>query len=134
MGSSLRVPRFDHESRIDYRDKNELMMSDLDVRVALGDRSDTEQRRPTGSDDGEETVSVCWTAFCMFLQRGYIFVGLVSGPIVGLAFAAACPTRMSENSVVEIMTLRGLAMTINNTFLTLRVDTIPGTSIRSLGQ
>ena len=46
------------------------MMIDLDVREALGDRSDTEQRRPTGADDGgEETVGVCWTAFYMFLQR-----------------------------------------------------------------
>ena len=26
MGSSSRVPHFDNESRIDYRDRNELMM------------------------------------------------------------------------------------------------------------
>ena len=38
-----RVPYFDHESRIDYRDKNELMMGDLDAREALGDGSGTEQ-------------------------------------------------------------------------------------------
>ena len=56
MGSSLRVPRFDHERRIDYRDRNELMMSDLDVREALGDRSGTRQRRSTDANDGEETA------------------------------------------------------------------------------
>jgi len=48
-----RVPYFDHESRIDYRDKNEFMMGDLDAREALGDGSGTEQQRPI---DGEETV------------------------------------------------------------------------------
>ena len=32
------------------------MMSDLDAREALEDRSDIEQRRPTDADDGEETV------------------------------------------------------------------------------
>ncbi len=45
IGPGLRVPRFDHESRIDYRDRNELMMSDLDAREAFGDRSGTEQQR-----------------------------------------------------------------------------------------
>ena len=39
---SSRVPPFDHESRIDYRDRNECMMSDLDTREALGDGSGTE--------------------------------------------------------------------------------------------
>ena len=34
------------------------MMSDLDAREALGDRSDTDQKRLTGADDGEETVGV----------------------------------------------------------------------------
>lgn len=38
----------------------------------------------------------------------------MSGPTIGPAFAAACPTRMAENSVVEIMTLRGLAMATKN--------------------
>jgi hypothetical protein len=31
------------KSRIDYRDRNELMMSDLDAREALGDRGSAEQ-------------------------------------------------------------------------------------------
>jgi hypothetical protein len=34
-GIQLEGPHFDHESRIDDRDRNELMMSDLDVREAL---------------------------------------------------------------------------------------------------
>jgi len=36
MGSSLKVPHFYHERRVDYRDRNELMMSDLDAREAWG--------------------------------------------------------------------------------------------------
>src|SRR5260221_13769229 len=56
MGSSLRAPRFDHESRIDYRDRNELMMSELDAREAIGDRGGTRQRRSADAGDGEETA------------------------------------------------------------------------------
>ena len=36
MGSSLRVPHFDYRSRADYRDRNGLMISDLDAREASG--------------------------------------------------------------------------------------------------
>ena len=50
------VPRFDRESRVDYGDGNELMMSDLDAREAIGDRGSTRQRRTTDADDSEETA------------------------------------------------------------------------------
>ena len=56
MGSGLGVPRFDHESRVDYRDGNDPMMSDLDPREALGDRAGTRQRRSTDANDSEETA------------------------------------------------------------------------------
>jgi len=101
---------FDHKSRIDYRDRNELMMSDLDAREALMARRQS---------------AVSWTAFCMFLQKRC----LVSGPAVSPAFTVACPTRMAENLVVEIMTLRGPAMATRNAFLTLRIDTILRTPV-----
>ena len=50
------VPRFDRERRIDLGDRNELMMSDLDAREALGDRGSTRQRRTADADDREETA------------------------------------------------------------------------------
>ena len=57
MGSSLRPSCFDHKRRIDYRDRNKLMMSDLDARKALRDRSGTQQRRSTDANhDGKETA------------------------------------------------------------------------------
>ena len=56
IGPSSRSPRLDHESRIDYRDRNELMVGNLDAREALGDRGGTRQRRSADADDGEETA------------------------------------------------------------------------------
>jgi|SRR6267142_191111 len=56
MGASLRIARFDYESRIECRDGDELMMSDLDTGKALGDGSGTGQRRSTDADDGKEAA------------------------------------------------------------------------------
>ena len=54
-GIQLEGPHFDHESRVDYRDRNELVMSDLDAREALEDRnelmlSDKRERSPRGEE------------------------------------------------------------------------------------
>lgn len=56
MGASLKIARFDHESRIECRDRDELMMSDLDTGKALGDGSGTGQRRSADADDGKEAA------------------------------------------------------------------------------
>ena|SRR5260221_14626306 len=45
-GLNVGVPdifRGDHKNRVNYRDRNELMVSDLDARKALKDRSGTRQ-------------------------------------------------------------------------------------------
>ena len=55
-GPSVGIPRFDHESRINYRDGDELMMNNLDAGEALGDGSRTGWRRSTDADDGEEAA------------------------------------------------------------------------------
>lgn len=56
MGASLRIAHFDHKGRIECRDGDELMMSDLDTGKALGDRSGAGQRRSTDADDGKEAA------------------------------------------------------------------------------
>ena len=52
-GSSLRVPHFYHERRVNYRDRNELMMSDLDAREASGTVV-LNSKGPTNADDDDE--------------------------------------------------------------------------------
>jgi len=54
-GSSLRVPNFYHERRVDYRDRNELMMSDLDVREASGTAVLNSEGPTDADDDDKET-------------------------------------------------------------------------------
>ena len=84
---------------------------------------------PTDADDGEETAGGILNGLRHVHAEVMHLGGLVSGPTVSPAFTAACPTRIAENLVAKIMTLRGPATATKHTFLTLHVDTIPGTPV-----
>jgi hypothetical protein len=55
LGPRLKISRLDQKSRIDDRDRDEFMMSNLNTRKALGNGSGR-QRRSTDSDDSEEAA------------------------------------------------------------------------------
>jgi len=133
MGSSLSIPHFDHKCRVDCSDRNELTMSDLDMRKALETGVVLNSKGPADADDGEELVGSILNGLLHVLAEVMHLVALVPGPRVCPAFTTLCPTQMAENLVVEIMALRGLALATKNTFLTIRVDTIPRTLAPSLG-
>ena len=108
-------------------------MSDLDARKAPETGVVLNSKGPADANDGEELVGGILNGLLHVLAEVMHLVALVPGPRVCPAFATLCPTQMAENLVVEIMTLRGLALATKNTFLTIRVDTIPGTLAPSLG-
>lgn len=105
----LRVPRFQRESRFDHGDRYDLVIRKMDAtEAALGNGVVPDSEGTLIPIIVRRRVAVFWTAFCMFLQRCRILGGLASGPRSAPAFAAACPRRIAETSVVVIMSLSGL--------------------------
>jgi hypothetical protein len=53
---TLRISRFQCDSRMDHRDRDDLVVSKMNAaQAALGNRSGIGQRRPTDSDNSEQT-------------------------------------------------------------------------------
>ena len=53
---TLRISRFQRNSRMDHRDRDDLVISEMNTaQAALGNRSGIGQRRPTDSNNSEQT-------------------------------------------------------------------------------
>jgi hypothetical protein len=86
----VRAPRLQCETRFDHRDGHDPVIMDA-AEVALGNGCGTGQRRHTNdSGNSEKTFGsiLNGTAFCTFLSRCHILVGLASRLRGGATFAA----------------------------------------------
>ena len=114
LASLLGVPRSQYVGVVDHGDRDDLVIRDLDAgQTASGTLSGPTSERPPMPMMVSRHVAVFRTAFWTFLQRWRILVGWASGSTDGPAFAAACPRRNAETSVVEISLTLGAALNMD---------------------